>query len=454
VACLRWLAAALLLGLVLMLVPQSAHGDERHPSAVARLLSVRGAIDPVTARYVEREVGRAEADGAELVIIELDTPGGLDSSMRAIVQALLATRAPLVVYVAPAGARAASAGMFVTLAAGVAAMAPGTEIGAAHPVRLGGDRADSAMEAKVVHDAAAFARTIAETRHRNAVWPERAVRESVSLTSTEALREGVIDLGAEDLSDLLRKLDGRSVATAAGDRIVHTADIRLDERSMLVSERIVRVVSDPNIAYLLFLIGLLGITAELYHPGTFVPGTVGTIALVLALVAFGNLPISWAGVLLILLAVGLFIGELHTGVGALAVVALAAFIVGSLLLYGPLEPTASWPDVRVSPWIVALMSAAVASFFLLVVRATLRARRLAVRTGIPVLVGQVGVATSELAPGGTVRVDSELWSAESESGTIHAGERVEVTGAAGVMLRVRRSEEGESPWNRTSPTSA
>jgi membrane-bound serine protease (ClpP class) len=438
--------------LALGLVRPSAHADERH-APPAHLLSLRGGIDPVTARYLEREIKRAEADGAELVIVQLDTPGGLESSMREIVQTLLASRVPLVVYVAPPGARAASAGMFVTIAAGVAAMSPGTEIGAAHPVRLGGDKTDSTMEAKVVHDAAAFARTIAETRHRNSAWPERAVRESVSLTSAEALREGVIDLVAADVPDLLRQLDGRSVPTASGDRIVHTGDLVVDERPMHAVERIVRVVGDPNLAYLLFLVGLLGITAELYHPGTFVPGSIGTISLVLALVGFGNLPISWAGVVLILLALGLFVGEVHTGAGALAVLGLVAFVVGSLLLYGPSEPTSPWPAVRVSPVMIAVMSAAVAAFFLLVVRATLRARHLAVRTGLPVLVGHVGIATSELAPAGTVRVDSEVWSAESEGETIHAGERVKVVGAAGVTLRVTRSEEGEASWNHPSLTS-
>jgi membrane-bound serine protease (ClpP class) len=440
--------------LALVMAPTPARAEEHH-THTAHLLSVHGVIDPVTARYLEREIGRAEADAAELVIVRLDTPGGLDSSMREIVQTFLASRVPLVVYVAPPGARAASAGMFVTLAAGVAAMAPSTAIGAAHPVRLGSGSTDPALEAKVVHDAAAFARAIAETRHRNTAWPERAVRESVSLTDDEALREGVIDLVAADVPELLRQLDGHTVATASGDRTIHTAGVGIDERPMLVTEHVVRVVSNPNVAYLLFLLGLLGITAELYHPGTFVPGTVGTIALVLALVAFGNLPISWAGIFLILLAIGLFVGEIHTGSGALAVAGIGAFIVGSLMLYAPRAPASPEPVIRVSPGLIAVMAAAVAAFFLLVVRATWRARTLAVQTGIPVLVGQVGVATSELAPGGTVRIDSEVWTAQSEGGTIHSGERVKVIGVAGVTLRVtREEEEGASPWNRSFPASS
>jgi membrane-bound serine protease (ClpP class) len=450
VARLRWLAAAFAFVLVLVLPWARADGAA---SPEARLLSARGEIDPVAARYLEREIARAESDGAELVVVELDTPGGLDASMREIVQALLGARVPVVVHVAPAGARAASAGMFVTLAASVAAMAPGTAIGAAHPVMVGRGKADATMEAKVESDAAAFARAIAVTRHRNADWAERAVRESVSLTSDEALRERVIDLVASDVPTLLRQLDGRTVPTASGDRSLDTADIHIDARPMLLSERIVKIVSDPNLAYLLFLLGLLGIAAELYHPGTFVPGTIGAIALVVALVAFGNLPINWAGIALILLAIGLFVGEVHTGVGALAALGLVALVVGSLMLYSPPEPAAASPALHVSPAVVALMTTAVAAFFLFVVRATLRARHLAVRTGIPVLVGQVGVATSELAPAGTVRVDSEVWSAESENGPIHAGEHVLVIGAAGVTLRVARSE-GEAAWNRSLPTSS
>jgi len=432
----------------------TAQADEpRLARTQAPLLSVHGVIDPPTARYLERELRRAEAEGAPLVVVEVDTPGGLDASMRQMVQALLGARVPVVVYVSPAGARAASAGMFVTIAAGVAAMAPGTEIGAAHPVAIGGGASESTMETKVVNDASAFARAIAETRRRNAAWPERAVRDSVSITAEEAQREGVVDLVATDLPDLLQKIDGRSVATADGARTLHTAGIRTSERPMLATERALQIISDPNVAYLLFLFGLLGLFAELYHPGTFVPGTLGGIALVLALVAFGNLSISWAGVLLILIAVGLFVGELHTGVGALAVGALVALVVGSLLLYsppGPASPTG--PAMQVSPWLVAVMSSLVAGFFLVVVRATLRARRLAIRTGVAALVGQEGVATSELAPHGTVRVDSEVWSAESDGGPIHAGERVKVTAAAGVTLRVMSL--GETSWKRLPSTSS
>ena len=431
-----------LLALAVTLAMTHAHANERQE---ARLLSVHGVIDAVTARYLDRELGRATAEDSPLVIVRLDTPGGLDVSMRQMTRALLGARVPVVVYVSPAGARAASAGMFLTLAASVAAMAPATEIGAAHPVRLGGGAGDSVMEHKLVNDAAALARALAETRGRNAVWAERAVRESVSLTAEEARREGLIDLIAPDLPALLQGLDGRTVATADGERTLHTAGLRIDERPMLATERILQTIGDPNVAYLLFLLGLLGIAAEFYHPGTFVPGSLGGVSLVLALVAFGNLPISLAGVLLILLAIGLFVAELHTGVGALAAGALVALIAGSLLLYSPSgPPSPAGTPLRVSPWLIAGTSAVVSAFFLVVVRATLRARHLAVRTGVASLVGQAGVATSELSPTGTVRVDSEVWSAESEGGPIHEGERVRVVGAAGVTLRVTRSPPAEA----------
>ncbi|WP_169927652.1 NfeD family protein [Labilithrix luteola] len=435
------------IALPLGLRPASAAQDSANGASAARavpVLSVDGVVDVVSARYLTRELDRATAEGAPLVVVRLDTPGGTDKSMREMTRALLGARVPVAVYVAPAGARAASAGTYVTMAAGVAAMAPGTEIGAAHPVELGGRTPDPRMEDKVVNDAAALARSIATTRHRNAAWAEQAVRESVSLTADEAVREGVIDLVATDVPDLLQKLDGRSAPTVEGTRTLHTAGVAVDERSMLPTEQALQVLSNPSVAYLLFLLGLLGIVAEVYHPGAIVPGTLGTIGIVLALVAFGNLPISWAGVLLILLAIGLFVAEIHTAMGVLGALALAALVAGSLLLYGrpgALTPGAPASAIRVSPWLIAAMSALVAAFFLGVVRATLRARRLAVRTGTAALVGRSGVALSELSPTGTVRVDSEVWTAatEPEDEPIHQGEHVEVVGTSGVTLRVTKA---------------
>jgi membrane-bound serine protease (ClpP class) len=430
-----------LVAVVALVATMRARADE--PAAPTRLLSVDGAIDSVAARYVDREVERANAEGAGLIVIQLDTPGGMESSMREMTQTLLASHVPTVVYVSPAGARAASAGMFVVLAANVAAMAPGTEIGAAHPVRIGSPT-DTTMERKVVSDAAALARALAEARHHNPDWAALAVRESASLSADEARRQGVVDLVASDVPDLLRQLDGRSVATASGEHLLRTTS-PVDERPMLVTEHALPIVSHPNVAYLLFLLGIFGIIAELYHPGAFLPGTLGLIALVLAFVGFGNLPISWAGVLLVLCAIGLFLGELHTGVGALALGGWVSLVFGSLLLYSPPGPASpARGAVRVSPWLIAFMSGMACLFFLVVLREALRTRRLAVRTGIATLIGHPGVAISELAPSGTVRVDSEVWSAQAIGGAIPPGERVEVVDVAGVTLRVTRAPAAKS----------
>ena len=404
-----------------------------------RVLEVKGVINPLSARYLARELGAAR--DAALFVVELDTPGGLDSSMRAMTQAILGSPTPVVVYVAPEGARAASAGMFLTVAAHVAAMAPGTNIGAAHPVALGGD-GDAVRAGKLVNDAAAFARALAEARGRNAAWVERAVRESDSITAEEAVRLGVVDLVAGDLAALLRALDGRRVTTAAGEITLRTEGARVRRSPMGLEERVLHAIADPDVAYLLFTLGLLGLAVELYSPGLLLPGILGAIALILAFVAFGNLPVNWAGVLLIALAVGLFVLELATeGFGVLAAGALVAFVLGSLLLYRPLRPTSpATPDLQVSRWLVFGLAAALAAFFALVLRAAIRARRLAVATGVEALVGRAGVALSELDPAGLVGLAGERWTAQAARGPIHAGEAITVIGVEGVTLRVTRAE--------------
>jgi membrane-bound serine protease (ClpP class) len=295
------------------------------------------------------------------------------------------------------------------------------------------------MAEKLANDAAALARAIATVRGRNAEWAERAVRESVSITAEEALDQGVIDLVAGDLPELLAEIDGRRVVTTAGEVTLRTAEATVVERPMTLPERILQTIADPNIAYILFTIGVIGLIAELYNPGMLFPGITGAISLILAFVAFGNLPIGWAGVLLLLLAIGLFVAELYTeGIGILAVAGLVAFVLGSLMLYTPLTPISpAMPEVRVSPWLMATVAAGIAAFFVFVLRALLQARRAPVATGIEALVGRVGVATSELAPTGTVRVDSELWSAVAEGRPIGKGEEVQVVGVEGAILRVR-----------------
>jgi membrane-bound serine protease (ClpP class) len=420
------------------------------PPPEIRLLTVDGVINPLTARYLTRELEDAAGSGAGAVVLRLDTPGGLEPSMRVMVEAILGARVPVVAHVAPPGARAASAGMFLVLAAHVAVMAAGSNIGAAHPVSLGGQQQpDTALAEKMVNDAAALARAIAERRGRNAEWAELAVRRSVSITAQEALETKVIDLVADDLDALLPRLHGRRVETAAGVVALRTAGARVVVRPMNLPERILHAIADPNIAYLLLSIGFIGIIAELYSPGALFPGVTGAIALILAFVALGSLPVNWAGVVLLALGLGLFAADLATeGIGVLAVGGLVAFVLGSLMLYSPFTPLSpAMPEVRVSRWLIFAVAAAMAALLFFVGRAVMRLRHEPAAIGAPALLGRVGVAESRLAPGGTVRIDSEVWSAAVEEGAdpIAPGESVEVVGLEGVVLRVRQRPAEHTP---------
>lgn len=403
------------------------------------LLDVDGVISPTSARYVARELDRAADARAGAVVLRLDTPGGLDVAMRDMSGAILGSEVPVVVWVAPPGARAASAGMFVTLASHLAAMAPGTSIGAAHPVALGGAPDDPTAE-KATQDAAAFARSLAELRGRNGAWAERAVLESISASGDEAVRLGVVELLAEDLGDVLAAADGWTVDTRAGPTTLRTAAVGVVERPMSLVEGIVQAITDPTIAYLLLSLGTIGIIAELYHPGATVPGVVGAVSLVLAFVALGSLPVSWAGVALLLLGGGLFVADLAVaGLSALSVAGGAAFVLGSLLLYQPLSaPSPASPAVKVDPWAIAAVACTFLAFFLIVGRAVLRVRRRPIATGGEGLVGQHGVVIRTLDPSGTVTIDGEAWSARAEDPPVAVGSEVEVVDLHGVILRVKR----------------
>ena len=400
------------------------------------VLEIDGVINPLTVRYVQRALRDRDVD---LVVAELDTPGGLMSSMHELTQAILASPVPVVVWVAPPGARAASAGMFVTLAAHVAAMAPGTTIGAAHPVAVGA-RAASTELAKVTADAGALARALAQAHGRNAAWAERAVRDSVALSADEAVRQGVVDLLAPDLPTLLSRLDGRRVATTAGEVVLRTADARVERTTMTLPERLLHAITDPSVAYLLFGLGVLGLIAELYSPGLLLPGVVGAIALALALVGFDSLPITWAGLGLLGLAFALFVAELFAaGGGVLGVGGLVAFVAGSLLLYQRGGPDAvTLPALQVDPWLIGIVAALLAGPLGGVLRAVVRARREPVATGIEALVGSEGAATSELAPDGTVRLAGEEWRARAVDAPIHLGDPITVVDVEGVTLWVTR----------------
>jgi len=410
----------------------------------ARILSVTasGPIHPVTAEIILKALERAREERASLLIIKLNTPGGLDTSMREIIEGIVNSPVPVVAYVSPSGARAASAGFFIAVACDVFAMAPGTSTGAAHPVSIGltgQNQPDKTMEEKVTHDAAAYIRAIAEKRGRNAEWAEKAVRESASIIATEAVGSQVVDLIADDLTDLLDKIDGREVITAAGPVTLKTRGALVRTISMNFAENFLHVIVDPNIAYLLLSIGTLALVAEFYHPGAILPGVTGAICLILAFVAFGSLPVNWGGVTLIVLAVILFILDIKVAGFMLSVGGAIAFVLGSLMLFSPFAPPSpTMPRLTVSWPLIVLMTASITSFFLFALSAGIRAQRARVTSGIESMIGATGTAASDLDPWGTVQVGSELWSAIAEEGPIRKGEEVRVVGTEGVRLNVTK----------------
>lgn len=407
-----------------------------HGSVV--LLPVSDAIGPVTAHFLVQGIVKAEEQGAEAVVIQLDTPGGLDTSMRQIVKAILGASVPVIVYVAPPGARAASAGLFITLAAPIAAMAPGTNIGAATPVSVGGGEAspDSSMSSKVKNDAAAYARSLAERRGRNAVWAESAVLRAVSITAEEAVRDSVVDLVASDLSELLRLIDGRTVRTVEGDHVLRTADAPIVRLEMSWREKLLALVSNPSVAYLLFLAGILGIGMELYHPGGILPGVVGGISLILAFFAFQNLPINAAGILLILLGVVLFILEVKVpSYGILSIGGVTSLVLGSLFLF---EPGSA---LRVSLMVLIPTVLVFAAFFTLAVLLAARAQRRPKLGGADGMVGEVGEAVTRLGPDGKVFVHGEYWNARSLF-PVAQGAAVRVVRIKGLKLEVEPVPDG------------
>ncbi len=402
---------------------------------------VQGVINPLTASYLARVLTLAEREQAHAVVLALDTPGGLETAMRDMVQMMLDAPVPVIVYVAPGGARATSAGLFLTLAGHVAAMAPATHIGAAHPVPLGAEIGD-VMDEKVTSDAAALIRSIATARGRNAAWGEQAVRENLSLTAAEALELGVIDALAENLADLLAQIDGRQVPTARGEVTLRTLGAPLVRQPMTLVERLIHVITNPDIAYLLITVGVLLLLAEVADPGLSVAGIGSAVAFILAFTALGSLPINWAGVALLLAALVLFAVALFTHSEAVVTIAaLVPFVLGSLLLFAPFTPsTPAAPTLRVSPWLIGVMGATIAAFSLGILRAILRARKLPPQSGAQRLIGQRGTALTDLAPTGEARVDLENWSAVSLGREIRAGEEIEVVGISGVRLQVRPVE--------------
>jgi len=377
-------------------------------------------------------LGEAGRLGAQLMVIRLDTPGGLVTSTRDIVKAIFSSEVPVAVFVAPGGARAASAGTFITMSAHIAAMAPGTNIGAAHPVSVGGQM-DKEMSKKVTNDAAAYMRTIAEKRRRNVQWAEDAVRKSVSATEKEALRLGVIDLISESLDDLLKAVDGRQVQTAKRKLTLHTKEATVRTVEMTLRDKILKIISDPTIAYILLLLGLAGLYFELSNPGAILPGVLGAIFLILAFWAFQTLPINYAGLLLILLAIVFFILEIKVvSHGLLTIGGIASFILGSLMLVQ--SPA---PFLRISLWAILGAAAATTAFFALVAGMGIKALKRRPTTGWEALIGEVGVARTPLHPDGQVFIQGELWSASCEEGA-EVGEKVRVVAVEGLKLHVTK----------------
>jgi membrane-bound serine protease (ClpP class) len=403
------------------------------------MIDLDGAITPVTSRLLTAAIERAQAEGMQALIVRLNTPGGLERSMRSMAQAILNAQIPVIVYVAPTGARAASAGVFITMAAHVAAMAPATNIGAAHPVTIGGGETGKEMGKKIENDAAAFARSLAAERGRNVEWAEKAVRASVSVTEREAVKLKVVDLIADSVPDLLAKVDGRTVKTARGPVTLATRDAPVKLIEVRFRDRFLALITDPNIAYILMMIGMLGIFFELQNPGVVLPGVIGGISLILAFFAFQSLPINWAGVLLILFGVALLIAEIKiVSHGVLTAGGVVAMVLGSFMLYDA-------PEVgfRVSWTVILPTVGATAGLVVWAVSAGMRAMMRSPVTGAAGMIGRVVVARSALGPEGQVQVDGEIWRAVSEGGAIPAGEKVRVMAVDGLTLKVSRA--GDRP---------
>ncbi len=389
---------------------------------VVHQIKIDGVINPVAREFILESIGQAENDGAELLIIEMDTPGGLMDSMHDIVKRILGAEVPVAVYVSPSGSRAASAGVFITMAAHIAAMAPGTNIGSAHPVNLGGGSDSSrVMTEKIVNDAVASIKSVAEKRGRNADWAEKAVRESVNITETEALQQKVIDYVVPDIDSLLKVVDGREVEVLSGKKVLHTSHARIEDFQMSWRQRVLDILSNPNVAYILMMIAMSGIAFELYNPGAVLPGVIGGICLVMALYSMQTLPVNYAGVLLIIFAVILFLLEIKiASYGILTIGGIISFVMGSLML---IETDISF--LQISWKVIAGATMTITLFFVLAIGLVYKAHRRRPTTGKEGLVGEEGVALTDLNPDGSVEVHGEIWNASAEE-PITKGQAVKV----------------------------
>ena len=410
--------------------------DENSEAVRVVVISVDGSINPSSAQYITSGIKHARENNAECLVITLNTPGGLLKSTRVIVSDILDSDIPVAVFVYPGGSQAASAGVFITLAGHIAAMAPGTNIGAAHPVDLQGQQ-DSIMNEKATNDAAAFIRTISEKRSRNAQWAEDAVRKSVSITETEALKEGVIDTIAVTIRDLLEKIDGKEIHTSAGIKVLNTKDAEIIELKLNFQQKILGLLSDPNIAYILLMIGIYGIFFELYNPGAIFPGVVGAISLILAFYSLHTLPVNYAGLALIILAIILFIVEIKVvSYGLLTIGGIISLILGSIML---IDAKSTLEVFRISWQVILAIVILTTAFFIFAISFGIKAQTRKPTTGIEGMIGETGEAISDLDPTGQVKVHGEMWNAESVDGTVNKGAKVVVDGILNLKLIVRKS---------------
>ncbi len=405
-------------------LPVTADGAEK----MIRRLDIAASINPVTAGFIIGQIDTANRNNDAGLLIRIDTPGGLDTAMRDIIQAELNSAVPIIVYIAPQGARAASAGALITLAADFAAMAPGTNIGAAHPVAIGpGNQPDSTMMEKVKNDAAAYARSLAQKRGRDQDWAEKIVRESISTSAEEALELSIVDLIAEDNEELLTRLDGLKYIRNGKAKVFHTAGLRLERVEMNWRQQILNALSNPNIAYLLMMLGIIGIFFEISQPGVVLPGAIGALAILLALFAFSSLPVNYVGVLLILLAVVLFVLEVKiASYGMLSIGGIVAMALGSLMLIDSSEPY-----LQISRAVIAATISVSAGFILLATGLVIRAQNRPVSSGQEGMIGELGEALEDIGSRGKVFVHGEYWSACADQPI-----------AAGTQIRVVRLMDG------------
>jgi membrane-bound serine protease (ClpP class) len=424
---------ALHVKLLLLLSAYGLQALAQKPGSMVRL-TVDGAINPVVAEYIKNGVQQAENQQAAALILHLNTPGGLLKSTREIVNYMLDARVPIVVYVTPSGGHAGSAGVFITMAAHVAAMAPGTNIGAAHPVNLQGAM-DSIMSSKSTNDAAAFIRSIAEKRGRNATWAEEAVRSSAALAETEAVKQNVVNLIADNEADLLKQINGWEVVVQQATVKLQTANAPVQDVHMTWVQKLLNYISDPNIAYILLLLGIYGIIFEFYSPGIGFPGVVGGISLILAFYAMQTLPVNVAGLALIALAVALFVLEIYSPThGILGLGAVVSLLLGSLML---IKPDAGFEWARLSLGVIIPAVILSALFFLAIAGIGLRAQKGKVVTGAEGIVGARGLVLTPLAPVGSIRVQGEIWQAETTGKPVEEGMQVEVVALEGLKLKVK-----------------